>query len=416
MIPIIKIKYAVLLFLLPVFMVAQENRDAAIEALGLEYVANRKNHGLVIGFIEGDKTNIKGFGQLSKSNTNAPDANTLFEVGAVTNVFTANLMLIADQLGYIKMELPIQANLPAGVQAPVYQNVVCDVEVRVNDPIAGTSDQLRRVWSCKPDPLQPELNITFCDLATHTSGLPVAPRGLFSWNPFTIVRQMDDPYQDYSKADLYKRLPNYAFRSAPGAEYHYSNVGMALLGNVLEDATGRSYGELLGAYLIDPLQLKDTGLELTADEKKRLAPGHNRKGKAASSWHFEAMAPAAGLKSSAQDLLQFVRVNLETEETKLGLLFEQAQQSRVEVPTKKFDQLTYTGYGWLTTLLSETSNLPVVWINGGTGGYRAFIGFIKDTQTGVVVLSNSANSVDDLGFKMLDLLNPVAADKTVMEN
>ena len=43
--------------------------------------------------------------------------------------------------------------------------------------------------------------------------------------------------------------------------------------------------------------------------------------------------------------------------------------------------------------------------NGATGGFRSFVGFVPATHTGVVVLSNSARSVDALGFRILDRLN-----------
>jgi len=46
-----------------------------------------------------------------------------------------------------------------------------------------------------------------------------------------------------------------------------------------------------------------------------------------------------------------------------------------------------------------------VWHNGGTGGYRSFVGFIRETETAVVVLANSAKSVDSVGVKILQLLN-----------
>jgi len=44
----------------------------------------------------------------------------------------------------------------------------------------------------------------------------------------------------------------------------------------------------------------------------------------------------------------------------------------------------------------------VFWHNGGTGGYRAFSGFVKEVGKGVVVLTNSSISVDDIGFHLLD--------------
>ena len=49
----------------------------------------------------------------------------------------------------------------------------------------------------------------------------------------------------------------------------------------------------------------------------------------------------------------------------------------------------------------------VVWHNGGTGGYSSFIGFDQKEQRGVVVLSNSSNSVDDLGMHLLNATVPI---------
>ena len=44
----------------------------------------------------------------------------------------------------------------------------------------------------------------------------------------------------------------------------------------------------------------------------------------------------------------------------------------------------------------------VLWHTGGTGGFRSFLGFVKETETGVVVLSNCARSVDAIGFRILE--------------
>ncbi|GAA0489416.1 hypothetical protein GCM10008986_14060 [Salinibacillus aidingensis] len=52
----------------------------------------------------------------------------------------------------------------------------------------------------------------------------------------------------------------------------------------------------------------------------------------------------------------------------------------------------------------------VIWHNGGTGGYSSFIGFNKEKQSGVVILSNYApsfskkDSLDHIGFNILEKL------------
>jgi CubicO group peptidase (beta-lactamase class C family) len=63
------------------------------------------------------------------------------------------------------------------------------------------------------------------------------------------------------------------------------------------------------------------------------------------------------------------------------------------------------GLGW------HIRNLPgrkIVWHNGGTGGYRTFAGFDPASRRGVVVLTNSAEGHDDIGFHLLDNSLPLA--------
>ncbi len=51
----------------------------------------------------------------------------------------------------------------------------------------------------------------------------------------------------------------------------------------------------------------------------------------------------------------------------------------------------------------------MLWHNGGTGGFRSFVGFTSDTHVGVAVLSNCSRSVDAIGFRMLEAINGLSA-------
>jgi hypothetical protein len=50
-----------------------------------------------------------------------------------------------------------------------------------------------------------------------------------------------------------------------------------------------------------------------------------------------------------------------------------------------------------------------VWHNGGTGGFHSFCGFDPVSRTGVVVLANSTEDIDDIGFHLLDASLPLRA-------
>lgn len=379
---------------------AQSLFSADINAFAQEYVNKKKNKGLVVGLISNGTNEIKGFGQLSNNALHPPDENTIFELGSVTSVFTTSLMLIASQEGHFQLEDRIRDYLPSGVDAPAFKPFICR---EVEDYSHTAVDNVPRTRTiCEPAPFAPEVCITFCNLASHTAALSDDPKGLYDWNPLYIGKQKKDPYKDYTKVELYEKLYRNDLNFAPGTHYKYSNSGIALLGNLVADIQQKDFSDLLEEKLLIPLQMDDTQITLRDDQLSRFAIGHTRKGKATNAWNFKAMAPAGGLKSTAKDLIRFIQANLTTDNTVLADAFEQVQQSRIDVYTRKKERPTTAGYGWFISTLNEATNQPVVWHHGGTGGFRVFVGFIKDTQTGVVILSNSANAVDEMGFDLLE--------------
>jgi hypothetical protein len=69
-------------------------------------------------------------------------------------------------------------------------------------------------------------------------------------------------------------------------------------------------------------------------------------------------------------------------------------------------ELGEIGLGWLITKPSEDE---IVWHNGGTGGYRSYIGYDAKTRVGIVVLSNTFTlaGIDDIGMHLLDSHAPL---------
>src|SRR5438045_4867860 len=65
---------------------------------------------------------------------------------------------------------------------------------------------------------------------------------------------------------------------------------------------------------------------------------------------------------------------------------------------------TKTGLGWL---IYSTDGQEIAWHNGGTGGFRSFVGYDPKERIGVVALSN-AGGVDDIGFHLLNPKLPLA--------
>ena len=399
-------------FLIHFSLFSQTKDFQKANAAARSYIQKKSNKGLVIGIIKDGKTKVLGYGQLSAANKQTPDGNTLFEIGSATSVFTTTLTKLEEQKGAFKMEERIQDHFMGNVKVPSFRPEIC-FERKITDYPMTPMERDHDYVVCLPMPMAAPTCITFCHLAFHTAGFPNNPKGLFSWNPIKKNKQKKDPYVDFSKDELYDSMSKIYLNYRPGSVFDYSNWGIAVLGNLVADISNQPYEALLKKQLLEPLQLNDTRVYLSDNQKSRLATGHSSKGRVTAHWHFQSMAPAIGLKSSANDLLAFVANNLKTNDPKVASAFEQVQQSQVETYQKKLGRLGYMGYGWFTSTLNEATNLPVQWVNGGTGGFRAFIGFNKDTQSGVVVLSNSANEVDELGFLFLEGL--VNTKKTTEE-
>ena len=147
----------------------------------------------------------------------------------------------------------------------------------------------------------PTLNgrqITFIDLATHTSGLPRLPDG--------IPKFGDNPYASYTVDQLYAFLSKHVLRFEPGSHYAYSNLGFGLLGHVLALRAHTNYEDLVMARVCAPLGLTDTRITLTS-QWRRLAQGHDSILKPASNWDLPTLAGAGALRSTSNDLLKFMK-------------------------------------------------------------------------------------------------------------
>lgn len=311
---------------------------------------------LVVGLVEPQGTRFYGFGTVAAGKQ--PDEHTVYEIGSVTKVFTGLLLADAVVRKEVALDDPISRLLPPEVKAPEYQ---------------GTP-------------------ITLLHLATHTAALPRLPGNFQPKDPA-------NPYADYSVQQLYDFLARYRLPRKPGEKSDYSNLGAGLLGHLLARRADKSYEALLVERICGPLQLADTRIRLTPEQKQRLASGHNADGEPEPNWDLPTLAGAGAVRSTAADLARFVRANLEPAGTPLAEALRLSQQPRFVV-----EGVTSIGLGWHLNTAAKT-----VWHNGQTGGYHAFAAFLPERKTGVVVLSNTATDlVDAVGSNLLRLQEGVA--------
>jgi CubicO group peptidase (beta-lactamase class C family) len=113
-------------------------------------------------------------------------------------------------------------------------------------------------------------------------------------------------------------------------------------------------------------------------------------------WDLGALAGAGALRSTVNDLLIFAAAELGYLDTPLKAAM--ADQLAPRRPTDVDDG--EIALGWI---ISQRQSREIAWHNGGTGGYRAFLGLDRERGVGVVVLTNVSNEAggDDIGFHLL---------------
>ena len=268
--------------------------------------------------------------------------DTIFEIGSITKVFTATLAHLLEQRGELSLAGPLRVHLPD------------EVDIKVVD---GNE-------------------ITLWHLATHTSGLPRMPDNPDDSQP--------NPHLGYTNAQLYKFLEVTGPQRAPG-QCEYSNIGMGLLGHVLELNQNASYQELAQQHLLEPLKMSSTSCVPRDADAGRVATAHGGL-EPVGAWNLSGPFSGAGdLNSSIKDMMKFAQANVSDSDTQLHRSIRACH-----IPQVKNSSHGDQGLGWQ---VNSTPGREVIWHNGQTGGFASYMGIQPDSGTAVVVLCNSNRGV-----------------------
>ena len=303
----------------------------------------RESTGLVAVVFDGSRRIDAACGHADSADNRVLDADTVFEIGSITKVFTA--LLLADMVlrGEVAASDPVAKYLPDKVRVPYFESTP----------------------------------ITLLDLATYTSGLPRMP-GNFA------PRDPKNPYADYSVEQLYDFISNYKLRFSPGTHYEYANLGFGLLGHVLALRAGMSYEELVASRICAPLGMESTRITLSSAMKERLARGHNTSLEPVANWDIPTLAGAGALRSTANDLFKFLEMCLGNTPSPLSPAMAMTLGERHPTDRTRVE----VAHGWF---LSTSFGDEIAWKDGGTGGYASFIGFSTKTRRASILLSNTAD-------------------------
>lgn len=274
--------------------------------------------------------------------------DTMFQIGSITKVYTATLVMrLADQ-GRIDLDTPIRRYLP---------------EFRLRDEQAAET-------------------ITCRHLLNHTSGI------------------VGDHHADFGEGDdcLERYVASLAEHDQvhePGRMASYSNGAFEVAGRVIEAVCGKPFDEVFAEELLEPLGLRRTTVVPAEMLRYRYAVGHDgqRPVPAVSRkvLMYRTTVPAGGRTSAtASDVIRFARIHLDQGRTPSGeVVLSEASAQTMRTPTVPL--LSYEGcgigVGWLVW---DWGGEPCLLHTGGTINQLSWVCVLPQRRFAVCLLTNAA--------------------------
>lgn len=230
--------------------------------------------------------------------------------------------------------------------------------------------------------------ITIRTLLTHSSGLPREALAPYWTGP-------DFPFP--TKKEIDKNLENQETLYPASTYFQYSNLGMTLLGEIVEEISGMTYDDYVKTNILDPLALSDTRTELPEDMYgKELAIGYSamtRAGNREKVNMFQArgIAPAAGFSSTVLDLGKFAAWQFRLRDTTTSEILKPS--------TLKFmHNVHYTDPNWRTTwglgfrVYKGSNGSTWVGHGGSCPGYRSGLELDLKNKMAYTVMINASGT------------------------
>jgi CubicO group peptidase (beta-lactamase class C family) len=312
-----------------------------------------------------------GFADVDKKIPASPD--TIYSICSISKLFTSiGIMQLRDE-GKLRLDDPIEKHLS---------------------------------WFNIKDKYPDAPPVTIEGILTHSSGLP---------------READYPYWSGpefnfpTREQIIEALAHQEELYPARTYYQYSNLGMALLGEVVAAVSGKPYDRYVQENILGPLGLKDTTPEIPEGQRgKKLATGYSvrlRDGsrKAIPFYLVNGMAPAAGFASTVEDLARFAS-------WQFRLLEKGGWEVLAANTLKEMQRVHWLDPDWssprgLGFSLSRRNDQTYVGHGGNCPGYRTQLYLRPKDKIAVVVMANAHDvSPSAYAYELFDLTAPAILD------
>jgi CubicO group peptidase (beta-lactamase class C family) len=318
--------------------------------------------GLAIGIVANDKLVYgKGFGRRAKEGGGTVDTRTIFQIGSATKGFLATTLAMTVDRGRLKWDDRVVDLYP---------------DFQMKDP-----------WVTR--------EFRVFDLIAQRSGLPPYANDMLGM-------------VGVGETDMIHSLryvePVSSFRSA----FAYTNITHILAGRIVAKAAGvTDWNTFLRQELLEPLGMKDSSYTAAAIvAASNHAEGYRWTPQGTVAVPFTQLFPydfggAGDINSNIEETARWVRFQLSngTFEGRRFVSPENLAQTRTPKVALN-DKVSYA-LGWV---VQQTPKGNIIWHNGGTTSFGAYIGFVPETGVGVTLLTNESNVgfPDALGLWVLD--------------
>ena len=334
--------------------------------------AEREEPGLSIGIVyDQDLIWAKGYGYANLEKRIPATPATLYRIASISKLFTATGIMQLRDAGKLQLDDPVAKHL-----------------------------SWFRVGKAQPD----SPDITIRQLLTHTSGL---------------ARELPLPYWNDlhfpSREEMMRLLPAQSAVFAPETEFKYSNLALAIAGEVVAAVSGEPYAAYVEKHILEPLGMRSTrvvpapGTDLLAVGYRKRVPGQARE--AEDFIECRGLTPSAGIASSVADLAKLV--SLQFRDGPAGgaqILKGSTLREMHRVEWLRPDWQSGQGLGFEIRHVGQQTRVGK---DGAAPGYKSQIETIPDEKLGVIVLINGYDA-DPLLYtnQALTIVGPAIAKAT----
>ena len=330
----------------------------------------RRIPGLAVGVVY-DRNVVwaRGFGYEDLESKTPVSTRTIFRIASITKTFTSTAIMQLRDRGKLQLDDPVAAHLP---------------------------------WFTYNDRHPDGPVITIRHLLTHTSGLPrEAAFPYWTTHEFPTREEMIDALKD--QESIY----------AAETKYKYSNLGIAILGEVVAAASGQPYENFIQQNIFDPLGMASSSVFLTDEHRARLATGYGRllsdgTRKKSPPTESKGIAPSANISSTMEDLCRYAAFHLSEDSTLPGQILK-ASTLR-EMHRVHWLNPSWTSGRGLGFSVSKTGGRVTFSHGGWVGGHRSQFRVSPREKVAVVVLTNVDDGVPAyFANRAMSMLAPIIA-------